>query len=139
LCGCLPSDIFASMRNDEAKTPEPPESPDDELTLAIMPDVMKCLSKCNFFEELDDSLCPADKSVPREHCLGNFDISESILRKHSFDNEELADIYDVLRARGGFCDCEVLYNVAESDRLKAEYWRARAAGHDPGPVRHSTG
>jgi hypothetical protein len=98
---------------------------------------MKCLSNCNFFEELDDRLCPADKSIPREHCLGNFEISESILRKHGFDNEELADVFDVLRAQGGFCDCEVLYNVAETDRLKAEYWRARAAD-DPGPVQHST-
>ena len=28
--------------------------------------------------------------------------------------------------QGGFCDCEVLYNVLDESRLKAEYWTARA-------------
>ena len=33
--------------------------------------------------------------------------------------------------KGGFCDCEILYNVVEESRLKAEYWQARAAGVEP--------
>jgi hypothetical protein len=33
--------------------------------------------------------------------------------------------------QGGFCDCEILYNVAEQSRLKAEYWMAKAEGLKP--------
>jgi hypothetical protein len=37
----------------------------------------------------------------------------------------------VLAARGGFCDCEVLYNAAEESRLKSEYWKAVASKRRP--------
>lgn len=33
--------------------------------------------------------------------------------------------------QGGFCDCEILYNVVENGRLKAEYWTARSEGRNP--------
>jgi Protein of unknown function (DUF2695) len=46
-------------------------------------------------------------------------LSESVLRTAGFDSEEMADIFDVLRSKGGCCDCEILYNVAESSRLKS--------------------
>jgi hypothetical protein len=99
---------------------------------------MACLVNCGFFEELDDRLCPADKSKTRDRCRGNFDLSESILRTHNFDDHALSDIFDVLRAQGGFCDCEVLYNVAETNRLKAEYWRSRASEMNTAPIPHSS-
>ena len=126
------------MDSNESFTPDPPGEADEELIESITPNVMACLVDCRYFEELDNRLCPADKSRPREHCHGNFDISESILRKHDFDNEALSDIFDVLRAQGGFCDCEVLYNVAETNRLKTEYWRSRANEMGPGPIPHSS-
>lgn len=122
------------MASDETFRPEFPESPDEELINSIMPDVMACLVNCGFFEELDNRLCPADKSKARDHCRGNFDISESILRAHDFDDQALADIFNVLKAQGGFCDCEILYNVSESSRLKAQYWRSRAA--EMNPIQH---
>ena len=34
-------------------------------------------------------------------------------------------------ARGGYCDCEILYNALDESRLKAEYWRARAEQIEP--------
>lgn len=118
--------------------PNPSEEPDEELTQSITPNVMSCLVNCGYFEELDNRLCPADKSNPPEQCHGNFDISESILRARNFDNEAVSDIFDVLSAQGGFCDCEVLYNVAEPNRLKAEYWRSQASEMNPGPIPHSS-
>lgn len=32
---------------------------------------------------------------------------------------------------GGFCDCEILYNVAEESHFKSKYWKARARGNSP--------
>ena len=93
---------------------------------SITPDVMGCLSNCNSFEDLDDRLCPAENSKIRQFCLGDHLVSESILRAQSFADADIADILAVLAAQGGSCDCEILYNVVESSRLKAECWRAKA-------------
>jgi hypothetical protein len=102
-------------------------SSDDELISSIAPDVMKCLGRCKFFEGLDDLLCPESGLTPVPSCDGTFQLSESIL-KAGFDQSELAEIFAVLQSKGGFCDCEILYNVAETSRLKANYWRSQAAG-----------
>jgi hypothetical protein len=102
--------------------------PDDDLIASITPDVMRCLDQSNFFEKLDDVLCPEDDSHPRESCSGDYRLSESILRASGFEVSDFADIFDVLRANGGFCDCEILYNASESNRLKGKYWREQARG-----------
>jgi hypothetical protein len=101
---------------------------DDELIFSIAPDVMKCLERCNFFEKLDDLLSPEGVLTPGLGCDGTFKISESILNMVGFDQAEVADIFAVLESKGGCCDCEILYNVAETSRLKADYWRRQAAG-----------
>jgi hypothetical protein len=100
---------------------------DDDLISSIAPDVMKCLGRCGFFEKLDGLLSPADNSISAQGCDGTYKLSESILIAAGFDRAELDNIFAVLQSKGGFCDCEVLYNVAETSRLKANYWRARAA------------
>jgi hypothetical protein len=101
---------------------------DDDLISSIAPDVMKCLGRCGFFEKLDGLLSPEDNSIPAQGCDGTFKLSDSILIAAGFKRAELDDIFAVLQSKGGFCDCEVLYNVAETSRLKANYWRGRAAG-----------
>ena len=108
-------------------TPSPCDELDPELIAVITPHVMKCLAKWKFFEELDDRLCPADPSKSRERCGGNYAIAEAILRSLGRDAAEFADIFGVLRAQGGFCDCEILYNASPENRLKSEYWRTQAA------------
>jgi hypothetical protein len=105
--------------------PYPYDEPDSEVIAEIAPDVMRCLVQWKFFEELDDRLCPEDQLKARERCAGNYAISEAILGSLGRDDEELSDIFGVLRAQGGFCDCEILYNVSGSNRLKSEYWRAQ--------------
>ena len=104
--------------------------PDHELISSITPDVMTCLERSEFFRKLDDLLCPEDHSQPHADCSGDYQLSKSILQGAGFDSEELTDIFGVLGSWGGCCDCEILYNVAESSRLKAEYWRNRARGLD---------
>jgi hypothetical protein len=94
---------------------------DDVLTAQIAPDVMRCLASRGFFEELDNHLCPTDSSNGREYCGGNHEVSKAILRSKGFDESAIGDVCAVLEAQGGFCDCEILYNVVETCRLKAEY------------------
>jgi Protein of unknown function (DUF2695) len=112
---------------------------DDDLISSIAPDVMKCLGRRGFFEKLDALLSPEDNLIPAKGCDGTYRLSESVLLAAGFERDELDDIFGVLQSKGGCCDCEVLYNVAETSRLKANYWRGRAAGqiaetsHTPHP------
>ena len=99
-----------------------------DIISSITPDVMRCLRRSQFFERLDDVLCPREGSSPRQ-CSGDYTLSEPILRDAGYDPEDVQEIFDVLRSQGGCCDCEILYNVAESSRLKANYWRSRV--HNP--------
>ena len=89
---------------------------DSDLVASITPDVMTCLRRANFFERLDDALCPEQDPDKREVCGGDYKISRRILEAGGFDSQDLEDIFSVLKARGGCCDCEILYNVAESSR-----------------------
>jgi hypothetical protein len=108
---------------------------DDELIASITPDVMKCLEGTVFFEKLDDLLSPQDHSIPPRDCDGAYKISEMILLSSGFKHADLDDIFAVLHSKGGCCDCEVLYNVSETNRLKGNYWRRRAEGK-VSPPRH---
>jgi hypothetical protein len=112
--------------------------PDPDLIASITPDVMRCLDDSGFFEKLDDVLCPKDESRSAESCSGDYELSESILRASGFEKSDFEDIFGVLRAKGGFCDCEILYNASDSNRLKSRYWRAKARGIE-GHTRHTPG
>jgi Protein of unknown function (DUF2695) len=111
--------------------PEDLEYPDSELIADITPDVLRCLSGAGVFEALDDVLCPADASRPRRQCHGDYRHARAVLLARGFREDEHFDVFHVLMARGGYCDCEILYNAVEVSRLKAEYWRARAAQIEP--------
>ena len=100
--------------------------PDSELTASITDDVMRCLRQAGFFEKLDDLLCPTEVSLPRESCTQGYNLSRRVLLESGFETSDLSDVFEVLKSRGGFCDCEILYNVGESSRLKADHWRSRA-------------
>lgn len=133
----LLSGTFTIMDPDPTENIHDSENEDADLIASITPDVMACLVARKFFEELDNRFCPSNASATRETCHGDYAVSESILRACGFDEAEIADIFGVLRAQGGFCDCEVLHNVAETSRLKAEHWRAVAAGLEPPTIHNS--
>jgi hypothetical protein len=101
---------------------------DSDLIASITPDVMKCLRRSQFFERLDDLVCPKTADGERTFCGGDYRIAKTVLADTCFDSTELEDIFNVLKSQGGCCDCEILYNVAESSRLKAQYWKSRAHG-----------
>lgn len=107
------------------------EYPDAELIADITPDVIRALFGGRIFEALDDLLCPANTAAARRQCYGDFRHAREVLLARGFREEELFDVFHVLMARGGYCDCEILYNAVEASRLKAEYWKARAEEVEP--------
>lgn len=106
------------------------DNPDRDFISSITPDVMGCLDRSQFFAKLDDLLCPTEGTG--KECGGDYKLSQALLQEAGYDSVDLQDIFDVLRAQGGCCDCEILYNSAESSRLKANYWRSRAHDLDSG-------
>ena len=103
---------------------------DNQLTSEIAPYVMGYLERLSFFEKLDDILSPVNPTTQAKTCEGSYASSESILFAAGCKSSDFADVFAVLRSKGGCCDCEILYNVAESSRLKANYWRGKAKGHN---------
>jgi hypothetical protein len=100
---------------------------DAEFVNDIAPDVLGVLEKDHFFERLDDLFCPVDRSGRSVSCGHSFDHSVTILQALGMDPDDVDDVLAALKSKGGCFDCEVLYNVAEESRLKARYWKARAA------------
>jgi hypothetical protein len=79
----------------------------------------------------------ADAQSP-EKCDGSFHLSDRLLREDDLSEDDLADIFAVLKAQGGNCDCEILYNVSDSNRLKSSYWRNKATHRTAVDLREST-
>lgn len=113
------------------ESPEDLQYPDDELVANIEGHVMKALDASGAIAALDERFCPTDAGAPRARCHGDYRIAREVFSARGFDQQELFDIFHVLMAHGGHCDCEILYNAVESSRLKGEYWTARAEGREP--------
>jgi len=91
---------------------------------SITPDVSRALKNRGFFKVLDDTLCPiSPDQVVR--CTGDFSNSKAALLVCGFPESDYGEVFGVLMALGAYCDCEVLYNTAEDNRLKAQYWKSR--------------
>lgn len=134
----IPADYQkANLRNSiwfelaPGEAPDDLRYPDDELIESIAPDVMKCLVGARFFEALDEVMCPNEAGSERARCYGDFRNARPVLLNGGFNDDELFEVFHVLMRQGGFCDCEILYNVAEESRLKAEHWIARSKGLEP--------
>lgn len=125
----LASTVWYEMAPGES--PQDLRWPDDELIEQIEPDVMLVLEKSGFLRALDLAFCPRLPFTRPAQCHGDYRVSRALLAKHGFSPDEHFDIFHVLMARGGYCDCEILYNAAEESRLKARYRRARAKGQQP--------
>ena len=111
--------------------PEQLQYPDSELIADITPAVLRVLKRVRFFEALDDVLCPDEASAARQPCYGDYRHARAVLRARGLRDEEFFDVFHVLMAHGGYCDCEILLNAADETRLKTEYWKARADQVEP--------
>ena len=75
---------------------------------------MKCAKASGFFREIDGALCPESPDAQRALCWGDYRHSKPILLRCGFSEAELFDVFHVFMSLGGYCDCEILYNVAET-------------------------
>jgi Protein of unknown function (DUF2695) len=105
--GELPSDLVYS---------------DEELVANIMEPIMGILNTTSFFVALDEVFTrPENPAV----CWGDFRVAKSLLPTKGFFESEYFDVFSVLMAQGAYCDCEILYNVAEGSEFARLYWANR--------------
>ena len=105
--GELPSDLVYS---------------DEELVASITEPIMGVLNTTSFFAALDEVFTrPENPAV----CWGDFRVAKSILPTKGFLESEYFDVFSVLMSQGGYCDCEILYNVAEGSEFARRYWAKR--------------
>jgi hypothetical protein len=90
---------------------------DEDFISKISPDVLRVLVNKGFFEMLDDQIYPIGSEHGCVSCSGKYAASTTILTQLGFDEDAIAEITQVLASRGGVCDCEILFNVAEESRL----------------------
>lgn len=137
----IPSDFFDQHLQNTiwfelapGETVEDLRYPDDDLIESIAPDVMRVLHHSGAIGLLDNLFCPSTPNDKRAQCFGDYRHARKVFLSCGFTEDELFDVFHVLMTKGGFCDCEILYNAVESSKLKAEYWQARANGqpaYDP--------
>jgi hypothetical protein len=105
------------------------EHPDEALIREITPDVLAALKRTEYYQALDDVLCPTSNQTAKV-CEGDFAISKSLLLSRGFSDSDLDDVFNVLMLHGAFCDCEILYNIAEESRLKSQHWKREHRSRD---------
>jgi hypothetical protein len=93
----------------------------------IAPNLIGYLEREHFFKRLSVLFCPLDESKTCVQCQHNFEYSIRILQEIGMDPIEIDEVIAVLESRGGCCDCEILFNIVEEGRLKAEYWKSKAS------------
>jgi hypothetical protein len=104
---------------------------ENEIANSIAPDVLGVLEITRFFERLDERFYSLKDAKVLEQCTGTHEVSVQILQNMQMDADEIRDVLEVLKSRGGCCDCEVLYNVANESNFRSDYWKARARGENP--------
>jgi len=121
----IPSDFFENyLQNTEWFELAPGEVPDDldyhdEETIKDIKDMILTIlrDKVHFVSRLDKEFI--SQSVK---CFGDFRHSKKILTDLGFSDDEQFDVFHVLMSEGGFCDCELLYNVFRESEYSKKYW-----------------
>ena len=106
-------------------------STDDEQEFAefikdITPDVMSVLERQDFFAKLEAQIFPTG-TTNLNKCDHSYSVSIVILSELGHDDSARDDVFDVMRSRGGFCDCEILLNAAPESPTRSAYWKQWAA------------
>jgi Protein of unknown function (DUF2695) len=99
----------------------------DEFIESIAPDVLRCLQRRNFFERLEGNVFPEGPGS-RGTCDHSYRHLISLMEAEAWpDKDHREDVFDVMRSKGGFCDCEIIYNVAPESQVREHYWKRRAS------------
>lgn len=107
------------------ETPADLVYPDDEVIAEIAPMVRPILERSGFFAALDEVFT---REIDPAVCWGDYRVSKAILPAKGFVEAEHFDVFHVLMAQGGYCDCEILYNVTPESELAKRYWQQRRGG-----------
>jgi hypothetical protein len=59
----------------------------------------------------EEFYCRLSEALAHHECDGRRDQTERVLTTMGFFDGEIADSFEYFEQRGGFCDCEVLFNV----------------------------
>ncbi|MDN3659026.1 DUF2695 domain-containing protein [Ferruginibacter paludis] len=125
----IPGDfIEENLTNTEWFELAPGEDPDeldyhdDEMLEEITESVLGVLQhKVDFVSILDRLFMKEDTA-----CCGDFSHSKKILKQLDFPAEAQFDIFHVLMKKGGYCDCEILFNVFRESEYAQKYWSSRS-------------
>ncbi len=116
----LQNTVWYELAPDEK--PEDLDYHDEETIKSIKDIILEILkAKTDFVKKLDSQFI---KNDPVE-CFGDFRHSKSILTNLGFNETEQFDIFHVLMHEGGYCDCELLYNVFRESEYSKNYWKNR--------------
>jgi hypothetical protein len=92
----------------------------------IATEVLEILNHLQFFQKLESRVFPDGDSGAR-NCDHSYRHTESILQADNIPSKMQEFILIACKAQGGFCDCEILYNVDDrEDCPRAQYWRAKS-------------
>ncbi|MCI5510588.1 MAG: DUF2695 domain-containing protein [Eubacterium sp.] len=64
-------------------------------------------------KELYDHLTAVFHQFGLGHCSGKLKLSKRFLKKHAENESQYRNMIRLLEYHGGFCDCEVCFNVYE--------------------------
>ena len=98
----------------------------DEFISDITPDVMVVLVRQSFFEQLEREVFP-NGAIDSSACKHDFSITMRVLSQSGYDEDAIRDVIDVMRANGGYCDCEIILNAALQSKVSENYWKGEHA------------
>jgi Protein of unknown function (DUF2695) len=98
---------------------------DEALLVDITPSIMACLNRDHFFARLEARVFPESPDI-RSLCNHSFEFATALLAEDGHDEDAQQDVFAVMRSQGGFCDCEIIFNVAENSAVTEGYWRSWA-------------
>jgi hypothetical protein len=124
----IPSDFYEEHLRDTAWFElAPNENPDDldyhdqETIDEIKEPIISLLKGKTGFVALLDKVFTSEAVK----CYGDFRHSKNILTNLKFSDDDQFDVFHVLMNEGGYCDCEILYNVFRESEYSKKYWADR--------------
>jgi hypothetical protein len=92
---------------------------------SIAPFVLGCLEQRSFFPELEKRVWPEGPDGRRD-CNHSFDHTRAILQTYDWSEDDFTEVLLVMESQGGFCDCEIMLNVASACAFREEHWKQAA-------------
>jgi hypothetical protein len=80
---------------------------------------------------------PNSGGEAREVCAGDYTLAKRVLQAGGFDSADWEDIFMCSGRKAHVVNCEIVYNVAEASRLKAQYWKSSPRVRNSATLRRS--